>query len=654
MALNMPTAPSEAAVLLSDDRSSLLFPALGLPISIRGVSFRNRIVQAPMCAMYANADGSATRQNVEYYRTRAAGQAGLIIVEITFTDDAGSRAFHAQLGAHDDRMIPGLTDISEAVRAEGAVAGLQLGHCGAQRVVSEPPAFAPSAIAWAPGKRVPIELTREEIARIVQDHSDATRRAVQAGFQLLELHAAHGYLVNTFLSPATNQRTDEYGGSFENRLRFPREVIAAMRAELGPKRLLCARLNGDDLLPGGLTINEYCKIAPALVEAGLDLIHVSAGTYRVMEKRIPPMYLAGETFAAYAGPIRRAAKVPTIASGTIHDPAEANRLIADDEADFVSLARPLFADPALPNKLLQNRPGDVLPCIRCNTCLAREQAGGRGYCAVNPKTGREYERVTPASSVKTIAVIGAGPAGIQSALSASERGHEVVLWERENRIGGQVRLASALPFKHTLPRLLDYYETALERAGVVVRCGESARADTIDADVIVHAVGPTWDTLGALTREAEIPVVGAGDALLHLDEIGGRILIVGAGLAGAELAWALSLRGRQVFLMERDSDFDEDVNLIAKLVLSRELKKCGVHVHFSTQFVGARGDMATVLHDEIPRELQVDAMISTIRRPVPLQAGGRPGVLRLVVGESRGTRGLLDATYSGYRAASAV
>ena len=202
--------------------------------------------------------------------------------------------------------------------------------------------------------------------------------------------------------------------------------------------------------------------------------------------------------------------------------------------------------------------------------------------------------------------------------------------------------------------MANYYETALERAGVVVRCGESARADTIDADVIVHAVGPTWDTLGALTREAEIPVVGAGDALLHLDEIGGRILIVGAGLAGAELAWALSLRGRQVFLMERDSDFDEDVNLIAKLVLSRELEKCGVHVHFSTQFMGARGDMATVLHDEIPRELQVDAMISTIRRPVPLQAGGRPGVLRLVVGESRGTRGLLDATYSGYRAASAV
>ena len=176
---------------------------------------------------------------------------------------------------------------------------------------------------------------------------------------------------------------------------LPREVFAAMRAELGPRRLLCARLNGDDLLPGGLEIDDYCKVASALAEAGLDLIHVSAGTYRVMERRIPPMYLTGETFAGYAQAIRQAAKLPVIASGTIHDPTEANRLIADGEADFVSMARPMFADPALANKLLRDRPREVLPCIRCNTCLAREQGGARGYCAVNPKTGREFELQMP-------------------------------------------------------------------------------------------------------------------------------------------------------------------------------------------------------------------------------------------------------------------
>jgi 2,4-dienoyl-CoA reductase-like NADH-dependent reductase (Old Yellow Enzyme family) len=652
----MPAQSSEAAISTSGKPASPLFPALALPISIRGFSFRNRIVQAPMCAMYANADGSATRQNVEYYRARAAGGAGLIIVEITFTDAAGSRAFHAQLGAHDDRMIPGLTDIAEAVRAEGALAGLQLGHCGAQRVISEPPVVAPSSIAWAPGKPVPAELTSEGIARIVQDHAHATRRAVQAGFQLVELHAAHGYLVNTFLSPATNQRADEYGGSFEKRLRFPREVIAAMRAQVGPTPLLCARLNGEDLLSGGLSIDEYCKIAPALVEAGLDLIHVSAGTYRVMEKRIPPMYLAGETFAGYAGPIRRAAKAPVIASGTIHDPAEANRLIADGEADFVSLARPLFADPDLPNKLFRNQPREVIPCIRCNTCLAREQGGGRGYCAVNPKTGREFEPVLPARTVKNLAVIGAGPAGIQFALSAAERGHQVVLWERGDKIGGQIRLASALPFKSTFLRLLDYYETAVERAGIVVRCGESPRVEDVDADVIVHAAGPAWDMLHSLVRKATVPVISASEALANLDGVSGRVLIVGAGLTGAELAWALSLRGHQVSLIERHGDFDEDVNLTAKVVLARELEKCGVHVRFSTQIVSARGDSVTISGDNTSSELRVDTIISTVRRPAPLDDAllGRPGMPRVVVGESRGARGLLDATYSAYRTASAV
>ena len=223
----------------------------------------------------------------------------------------------------------------------------------------------------------------------------------------------------------------------------------------------------------------------------------------------------------------------------------------------------------------------MLPCIRCNTCLAREQGGGRGYCAVNPKTGREFESVMPARTVRRVAIIGAGPAGIQSALSASERGHQVVLWERADKIGGQIRLASALPFKPTLLRLLDYYETALQRAGVVVRCGESPRVDEFDADVIGDAAGPTWDTLHALTREATVPVISASDALLNWTESRGRVLIVGAGLTGAESHWALSLRDHQVFLIERDGDFDEDVHLIAKLVLSRELENCGVHVHLA-------------------------------------------------------------------------
>ena len=352
--------------------------------------------------MYAAPDGSATRQNVEYYRARGAGGAALIIVEITFTDDEGSRAFHAQLGAHNDNMIPGLSDLAEAIAAEGAIPGIQFGHCGPQRVVWEGPVVAPSPIPWAPGKRTPIELTIPQIEQIVEDHAAATRRAVQAGFQLLEVHAAHGYLANAFLTPATNTRSDRYGGNFENSLRFLLEIVAVMRAELGPRRLLSIRLNGDDLLPGGLGIDDYCKVARTLADNGVDIIHVSAGTYRVMERRIPPMYLQDESFGRYAGAIRKASGLPVIASGTIHDMYEANRLVSAGEADLVALARPLFADPDLPNKVIGGEIDDVLPCIRCNTCLGREQGGRRGFCAINPRTGREHETDTPARVAQSI------------------------------------------------------------------------------------------------------------------------------------------------------------------------------------------------------------------------------------------------------------
>ena len=412
------------------------------------------------------------------------------------------------------------------------------------------------------------------------------------------------------------------------------------------------------MLPGGLEIQDYCKVARALAEAGLDIIHVSAGTYQVMERRIPPMYLASETFAGYAQAIRQAARLPVIASGTIHDPTEANRLIAGGEADFVSLARPLFADPALPNKLLRDRPQEVLPCIRCNTCLAREQGGARGYCAVNPKTGREYEPQAPPGRIKTIGIIGAGPAGIQTALSAAERGHRVTLWEKNDRIGGQLLLASRLPFKSTLVRLLDYYEAALERANVVVRCGEIARPDQIEADVVVLASGPIWDDLGSVAHDATIPMITAAEAFTRLDTIEGRVLVVGAGLTGAELAWALSSRAREVILAERDDDYDDDVNLIAKIVLARELAKGGVDLQFNTEVAGVTGRMARIIQGGVAREREVDLIVSTIRRPGPLVdalpvSTGRSSQ-PIVVGENAGKRGLLEATLSAYRAASSL
>jgi 2,4-dienoyl-CoA reductase-like NADH-dependent reductase (Old Yellow Enzyme family)/thioredoxin reductase len=609
-----------------------------------------------MCAMYAAPDGSVTRQNIEYYRARAAGGAGLVIVEITFTDDEGSRAFHAQIGAHNDTMIPGLSDLAEAITGEGALPGIQFGHCGPQRVVQEEPLVAPSPIPWAPGKRTPAELSIVQIEQIVQDHAVATRRAVQAGFQLLEVHAAHGYLANAFLTPATNTRTDRYGGNFDNRLRFLLEIVRVMRAELGLRRLLSIRLNGDDLLPGGLGTEDYCKIARILAQNGVDIIHVSAGTYRVMERRIPPMYLPNETFAKYAGALRMASGATVIASGTIHDMHEANLLVEHGDADLVALARPLFADPDLPRKVLVGDIDGVLPCIRCNTCLGREQGGRRGFCAINPRTGREHEVTPPSRRLRSIGIVGAGPAGIQLALTAADRGHRVTLWEKNDRIGGLLSAAAKLPFKATLPRLLRHYETALQRAKVDVRLGRTADPSALTDDIVVLATGAGWQILQPDTAASTIPMISADDVLNGNTTIEGRILVVGAALIGSEIAWSLAAAGGHVTLAERDETFDDDVNLLARIVIERELALNEVEVLFEADVQGVAGSSVSLAIKGAKIVREFDAVVWTGRARAI--AGKAMGVDYrshwIAIGECAGRRGLYETTSDAYRIACSL
>jgi len=471
----------------------------------------------------------------------------------------------------------------------------------------------------------------EEIETLVEDHRQAGRRLAQAGFDLVELHGAHGYLLNAFLSPATNTRADRYGGSAENRLRFALETVRALRAGIGPKRLISFRLNGADLLPGGLGIEQYREIAQALAQAGVDIIHVSAGTYRVMEQRIPPMYLPEAPFARYARPIREAAGVPVIASGTIHDPHLAERLVRDGDADFVSMARPMFADPQLAEKIIAGDVADIRPCIRCNTCLAREQGGLRGYCAVNPRTGREHRVPLPPARKKAVTIIGAGPAGIEAALTAAARGHSVTLHERTDRIGGQLAAAAVLPFKSTLPRLLRYYQHALDKAGVKLVLQSAPLPESVDAEHVILATGSRWpgsrDGLGCL------------DVLRDPGLVQERVTVVGANTIGAEIAWWLGSLGKRVTLVERHADFDDDVNLIQRLVLPKALAEAGVSVLFNTEFAAAQSNQPVVLACGAEPDLPaLDAW----------RAGSRVAQL---AGECAGARTLIGATTSAYEAA---
>ncbi len=628
--------------------------ALSRPLKLRGVPVRNRLVMAPMCAMYAAPDGSVTPQTVEYYRARARGGVGMVIAEITFMDDLGSRAFHAQLGAHNDLMIPGLSDLAEAIKAEGAVAGLQLGHCGSQRVIPDPPMLAPSPIPWMEGKRVPSEMTLDEITQLVEDHRQAARRLVQAGFDLIELHAAHGYLLNTFLSPATNVRTDAYGGSFEARMRFPLEVVRAVREQLGPHRLLCVRLNGEDFLPGGLDVTSYGQVARGLAESGVDLIHVSAGTYRAMEKRVLPMYLEEGPFVGYARPIREAAGIPVIASCAIHDPDLAESIVADGRADFVSHARPQFADPQLADKLLSGRVDEIRPCIRCNTCLHREQSGARALCAINPRTGREGEAIVPARRARRVLVAGAGPAGIQCALSSAARGHEVHLHDASHLVGGQLRIAAGLPFKRTLPRLLRWYESELGRAGVRVQLGSRIGPADVDADALVVATGARWPV------PAPVPggprMLDVLSALALPPQPGAPVLILGAGKRGAEAAWHLAQTGHRVMLADPAADYGEDLNIVDRLVVPRELQQHQVELLFGHALHSvAPGGAVLSGTGGVTVQRMADLIVFALpEEPEPgaaRQPWLRDGLEVHAIGECSGAAGIIGATHAGHRVA---
>lgn len=630
------------------------FPALAQPLAVRDRTLRNRLVMAPLCTMYAAPDGSVTPRLVEYYRARARGGAGLVLTEFAFVDDLGSRAFHTQLGAHSDLLMPGLNELAETIQGEGALAGLQIAHCGSQRVIRARPVLGPSPIPWGPGRPVPRELTMGEIEGILEAFAEAAWRASEAGFDLVEIHGAHGYLVNAFLSPATNQRDDDYGGTPEKRLRFALELVRRVRERMGPGPLLSFRLNGADQVPGGLEPPDYLEIARALEAAGVDLLHISAGMYRSMAQRITPLYAPEAPFAGYAAGIKRVVGIPVAASGSIHTPETAEALVGQGDADLITMARPLLADPELPRKLLAGRAQTVVPCIRCNECVTREQRGKRTLCTVNPAAGLEGEPPSPSRARRTVLVIGGGPAGMQAALAAARRGHRVTLLEREPELGGQLRLAALPPFKKTLRRLLDYYRQALEAAGVAVRLGapfDGLAWDTEAPDVLVLATGATWPVPAAF-RQAHVPVLDPPAVLRDPAGLGRRVAVVGGGITGAETAWQLALEGHEVTLVERGPQLGDSVNLIAGLVLPAALEAAGVRILYETTVVAVRDGELDMEAPGGKQRLAVDGIVvafGAVGHGEPGGGAGQQGIEVHAVGDRVGPRSLLGAIHGGDR-----
>jgi 2,4-dienoyl-CoA reductase-like NADH-dependent reductase (Old Yellow Enzyme family)/thioredoxin reductase len=556
---------------------SARFPRLFQPFRLGQLELRNRIVMPPMGTKFSSEDGFVTDQLKDYYAARARGGVGLVIVEASCVDAPVGKGFHRQLLVDDDRFLPGLAELVHVVKQEGAKIAIQLHHAGSEAMSSltgvQP--VAPSPIP-KPHHEVPRELNTEEVSELVLRFAQAAQRAQRAGFEGVEIHGAHGYLVAQFLSSFFNKRSDVYGERIEGRARFLVEIIRKTRELVGAEYPVWARINGREFgAQAGLSSDEAQQAAQMVQNAGADAIHVSAMAYGVSPRTAPPMAQPSGNLVRFAEAIKNVVSIPVIAVGRI-DPATAEMVIGEGRADLIAIGRALIADPELPNKAALGRLDDIRPCIACQTCLDCVTAWHESVrCVVNPAVGREREcLVQRADKPKKVLVVGGGPAGMEAARVSALRGHDVVLYDRGQRLGGQMLLASIPPYKKVLDTFADYQRRQLSGLGVRVELGQEVSEALVaeakpDAVILATGVRLAVPQIPGVDRSN---VVTAFDVLLGKVEAGNNVAVIGAELVGCETAEFLADKGKKVTLMRRGKGVATKVNpsgrehLIARLL----------------------------------------------------------------------------------------
>lgn len=532
------------------------------PIQIGPVTIKNRFVVPPMANNFANSDGSLSDRSLAYYTARAKGGFGLITIEATVIDRT-AKGGPKKSCLYEDRVIPSFARIADAVHAEGAKLSVQLQHAGAEgnARLAGYPLKAASPIASRAGKDIPLEITREEIYDLIEKYGDAAVRAQKAGIDCVEIHMAHGYLVSSFISPRTNKRVDEFGGSFENRMRLPRLIIENIRKKTGNALGLICRINCTDDILGGISVQDAAVIASYLESCGIDAIHVSRAVHIRDEFMWAPTCVHGGFNADYVTEIKKAVSVPVIMVGRFTDPYYAELMVKEGRTDLVAFGRQSLADPAMPQKAQDGKLDLMMPCIGClQGCVGNMFQGKPITCLVNPQVGRESE-LKMAETKKKVMVIGGGPGGLYAAYIARLRGHEVTLYEKSNVLGGNMRLAAFPPGKGELTGMIRSYIALCEQSGVQIVM------NTEMTESRIHEAAP--DTViiatGAQPFAPEIPgiqnpnVVHSGDVLSGKIACGTNVLIIGGGMIGSETAAFLGEAEHNVTIVELRDTIAADV-----------------------------------------------------------------------------------------------
>ena len=641
------------------------YPHLCSPITIGNVTFRNRMFAAPVGGTDITADCCVGPRTPAFYEMKAKGGAAAVTASelVVHPETDASHMFHLNLTTPGN--LASWTWVADSIMRHGAVPSVELSHSGQyagtylvdknkKQGLSQ---YGPSN--WIRPDGIPVKaLTKEQITSIVKAYGETAALAKRVGFQMVMVHGGHGWLINQFLSPAFNHRTDEYGGNFENRMRFCREVLQSVRNAVGPGFPIEFRMSGSELFEGGYTLKDGVEIAKA-VEDLVSLIHVSAGSYQFGFFTTHPSMFSNHGCNVYlAAEIKKHVKIPVATIGALNDPAQMEEIVASGKADVEEMTRALLADAELPNKVLAGKEDEIVHCLRCFTCMAERPTTGTRRCTVNPLIGRECEgmSVSAAPKAKKVLVVGGGVAGMKAAITAAERGHSVILCEKTDALGGILKSEQAIPFKYEMYMLSLSLTKQMQTQGVDIRLNTPVTPELvaeIAPDAMILAVGsnPIVPSLPGMEGDNVIVV---NDYYLKKDQVGDTVAVMGGGLAGCECAVHLGMEGKAVHLVEMRDTLAPDCNIRHRPILMQQVEK------YTTAHTGLQGLQVTedglicrnAAGEEvlIPGKTVVCAVGQRANRAVVEQLRYSAPWVR-EIGDCARVSNITNAIYQGYHAA---
>lgn len=624
------------------------------PAQIGNLTLKNKVILPAMCTVFADEGGYVSEKLIHYHAARAKGGCGLNIVEIASVHPTSY--VPKVLGIFDDKYLPGLERLAGAIRDAGGRSCLQLWHAGRQvnSIQTGLPIVAPSAVPCPLCQEMPKELTKGEIDELVNAYGDAALRAKKAGFDAIELHGAHGYLINQFMSPYSNHRTDDYGGTYENRMRFVLEILKNIKSKAGSDYPIIFRKDSEEMVEGGLTQEDAKQIAVTLEEAGVNALHVSIGVYQTVFYTIPTVDMPVGFNADGAAAVKSVVGIPVITVGRINDPLAAEKILEEGKADLISVGRGQIADPEFCNKARNDDFNEITKCIGCiQGCF--DVIFGSGLtqpagCLLNPTVGFEKEfEGEKSASPKKILVAGGGPGGLQAALMLKKKGHEVILCEKDSKLGGQFFIAGIAPRKEEFSKAAVSLGERAESAGVEIRLQTEVTPELIESlkpDYVIVATGsdPILPSIPGIEKSH---VSTAHDILKGNRTTGENVVVIGGGLVGLETAEFLAKQKKKVTVLEMLDDVAKDMGFIRKVVTSQHISNAGIQILTNARCTGI-GDNEVIFerNGAVERLKAIDSVI--------IAAGSAPkGSLQeylrnsnyeyCVIGDAKSARKALDA-----------